>query len=89
MSRRFQWLSLFAVLGLALAGMLIFAGGLMIEIIQNAQGAGSEGLSPVVQLALVGLCLAGAMFLLWFALVGLLLARQTREQDTGMPRLTV
>ncbi len=81
MSRRVQWLLLAVSLGVALAGMLAFAGGLLIEIWRGA--AGDSGLSPAVQIALVGLCLVAAMFLLWFALAGLLLARQTRQQGSG------
>jgi tetratricopeptide (TPR) repeat protein len=83
MNRRWQWIVLFGILGLAFVGVLIFAGGLIVEVILDTQAAQNEVLSPLVQLALAGLCLAAAMFLLWFALVGLLLARQTRVQGSG------
>ncbi|MCC6804834.1 MAG: hypothetical protein IT319_18265, partial [Anaerolineae bacterium] len=42
-----------------------------------------NGISPFVMVALGGLCLAAAMFLLWFTLVGVMLARQTRAQGSG------
>ena len=79
---RGQWLAVFGTLGLALAGLVLFVGGLIIEMVAGAQ-RGPAGLSPVVQLAIVGLCLAAVMFLLLFTLVGLTLARQTRQQGSG------
>lgn len=84
MSDRLQWLGLFASLGLAIAGMIVFAGSLLVELVIAPQRpALLDGLSPFVQLALVGLSVAVAMFLLWFVLVGLLLARQSRRQGSG------
>lgn len=84
MSRRLQWIALFASLGLALAGMIVFVGGLAVELVIAPQRAATlDELSPFLQLALVGLCLSAAMFLSWFALAGLLLARQSRQQGSG------
>jgi predicted Zn-dependent protease len=82
MSHRLQWLGVFGLLGLALTGMVIFAGGLVVELVTGSPRSMS-GLSPVIQFALVGLCLSAVMFLLWFTLVGLLLARQSRRQGSG------
>ena len=82
MTRRMQWLALFGSLGLAIAGILLFVGSLFVEITTNTQAI-SSGLSPVLQLALAGLCMAAMMFLLWFLLVGLLVARQSRQQGSG------
>ena len=84
MNRRLQWLVLFAALGLAVAGIVIFVGGLLIELVIAPQRTiALAQLSPFVQLALVGLCLSAAMFLLWFSLAGLMLARQSRRQGSG------
>ncbi len=82
MTRRIQWLALFGSLGLAIAGILLFVGGLVVELATDTQAL-SPGLSPLLQLALAGLCLAAIMFLLWFILVGLLVARQSRQQGSG------
>jgi tetratricopeptide (TPR) repeat protein len=82
MSGRVQWLAVFGSLGLGLAGLVLFAGGLIIEMVTGTQ-RGTGELSPVVQLAIVGLCLAAVMFLFWITLVGLTLARQTRQQGSG------
>jgi tetratricopeptide (TPR) repeat protein len=82
MNPRLQWLAVFGSLGLALAGIVIFIGGLIIEVVIGPRWP-VGGMSPPVQLAVAGLCLAAVMFLLWFTLVGLLLARQTRQQGSG------
>ncbi len=82
MRRRLKWLAVFGSLGLALAGLVIFAGALVLELVAR-QERSAAGLSPLVQLAVAGLCLSVVMFLLWFLLVGLLLARQSRRQGSG------
>jgi tetratricopeptide (TPR) repeat protein len=61
---------------------LVFVGGLVVELVTASDGS-RAGLSPVIQLALGGLCVASVMFMLVFALVGWLLARQSREQGSG------
>lgn len=81
-NRRVYWLTLFIGLGLGLAGLLVFVGGLVVELVTASDGS-RAGLSPVIQLALGGLCVASVMFMLVFALVGWLLARQSREQGSG------
>lgn len=82
MNRRGYWLVLFGAAGVGVAGLLVFVGGLVVELV-GASGAARSGLSPVIQLALGALCLASAMFMLVFALIGWLLARQSREQGSG------
>lgn len=81
-NRRVYWLMLFGGAGVGLAGLLVFMGGLVIELVSESDAA-RTGLSPAIQLALAGLCLASAMFMLVFALIGWLLARQSREQGSG------
>lgn len=83
MSRRTQLLFLFGSFGLGIAGLLIFVGGLIIELSTAHSRQSVVGISPIIQLALAGLCLSAVMFMLWFSLVGWLLARQSREQGAG------
>jgi tetratricopeptide (TPR) repeat protein len=72
---------LYGALILGFIGGGVFVGGLLIEIFSVHEQSG--GISPSIQIALVGLCLAGVMFAFWFVLVGWLLARQSREQGSG------
>ena len=81
-SRVRQWL-LYTTFALAILGVVVFGVGLVIEIISTRHFPLAEDLSPTVQVALAGLCLAAFMFLLWFILVGIMLARQTRQQGSG------
>jgi tetratricopeptide (TPR) repeat protein len=67
---------------LAILGGIVFIGGLFVEIFSIRQN-GSEILSPAIQIALAGLCFAAVMSLIWFALVGSLLVRQSRKQGSG------
>lgn len=85
MSRRLQWLALFVSFGLGVAGVFVFVGGIVVELVTARERlpVDDESLSPVVQLALGALCLAALMFLLWFTLVGWLLMRQSRQQGSG------
>ena len=57
----------------------------MVAVVMQAFHIPSDApeLSPFVLLALGGLCLAALMFLFWFTLVGVMLARQTRAQGSG------
>jgi tetratricopeptide (TPR) repeat protein len=80
MSRALKWLVVFGVFGLAIAGLVVFAGGLVAEVVT---GTSPDGFSSVMQLSLLGLCVSAAMFLLLFLLVGLLVARQSRRQGSG------
>jgi tetratricopeptide (TPR) repeat protein len=82
MTGRIQWLVLFGSLGLALVGILLFVGAIVAELVTGLQAAPNR-FSPLLQVALVGLCLAAAMFMLWFTLVALLVARQSRQQGSG------
>jgi tetratricopeptide (TPR) repeat protein len=81
MDTRLRLLVFYLFLVLALVGVVMFIGGLVVELFSSSRVA--ETLSPAVQLALGGLCLAAFMFLLWFTVVGFLLARQSREQGSG------
>src|SRR5215813_3178720 len=67
---------------LALVGVTIFVGGLLVELF-SARELSADILSTPVQIALGGLCLAAIMFFWWFTLVGWMLVRQSREQGSG------
>lgn len=82
MTGRLRLTLLYGALILGFIGGGVFVGGLLIELFSfHAQSGG--GISPSIQIALLGLCLAGVMFAFWFVLVGWLLARQSREQGSG------
>lgn len=83
MTRRMQWFGFFVSFGLGMVGVFIFVGGIVVELVTAENRPPTAGLSPVVQLALAGLCGASLMFLLWFVMVGWLLMRQSREQGSG------
>lgn len=81
---RRNWLiGVYATFVLAFIGLVIFMGGLAAELFSSRVPQNTVNLSPYVMLALGGLCLATLMFVLWFTLVGVLLARQTRAQGSG------
>jgi tetratricopeptide (TPR) repeat protein len=80
------WVAVFTSAGLALLGFLLFMGGVLIEFLDllRPQYVGlPDDISPTMQVALAGLCLAAVMIIGAFVLVGLLLARQTRRQAPG------
>ncbi len=82
MERHRLWLiALYTTFVLAVIGVLMF----MVAVVMQAFHVPSDApeLSPFVLLALGGLCLAALMFLFWFSLVGVMLARQTRAQGSG------
>jgi predicted Zn-dependent protease len=81
MPRRVWVIAIYLTVVLAVVGIVVFIGALVAQyfIIPVDNG----GLSPFVVLALGGLCLAALMFVLWFTIVGVLLARQTRAQGSG------
>lgn len=85
MSRRrlLVYIGIFVSGALALLGAVVFVGGILVEFFSSRQAPVSGTLSPVIQLALGGLCLAALMFMCWFVLVGLLLARQARQRGSG------
>jgi tetratricopeptide (TPR) repeat protein len=85
MSRR-QWLFvIYLAFVLAFIGLLAFVGGIVLEVAANQDvlALPPGEVSPYVALALAGLCFAALMLLFCFALVGLLLARQTRALGSG------
>lgn len=65
----------------ALLGAAIFVVGIVTELFQRTEP--SAGISVSVQLALAGLCLAAAMFFVFFGLVAAMIARQARERGAG------
>ncbi len=82
MERRRLWvIAIYFTVVLAVAGIVIFIGALVAQYFTIPSEINS--VSPFVMLALGGLCLAALMFLFWFALVGVMLARQTRAQGSG------
>jgi tetratricopeptide (TPR) repeat protein len=86
MERRRLWvIALYITVVLAVVGMVVFIGALVAQYFSspNSGTPSNGGISPFVLLALGGLCLAALMFLFWFTLVGVLLARQTRAQGSG------
>lgn len=82
--RIIAWVGVFATVGLALLGFLVFVIGVVVEFFNNrAAPLDDVMLSPTIQVALAGLFLAALMMTLGFILVMLLLARQTRQQAPG------
>ncbi len=67
---------------LSLAGVLVFLGAVLVEFFSSSMEIGGS-LTPSVQVALAGLCLTATTFFLWLALVGMILARQSRQQGSG------
>lgn len=84
MNRRQRFLILYVSLALAFVGVVMFAGGIIVEYVDaRSRPLNDEMLSTPVAVALGGLCLAALMFLVVFAFVGISLARQSREQGSG------
>lgn len=81
MNRRLLLLAIYVTFVLAVIGMVIFIGALVAQYFTAP--ADVPELSPFVIFALGGLCLAALMFVFWFTLVAVLLARQTRAQGSG------
>ncbi len=69
---------------LAILGLTVFVVGIFTEFsnLRSAQRL-EGGISPAVQIALAGFCFAVLMALLWFGLIALLIARQTRLLGSG------
>lgn len=80
--RRLRLLSLYLTFVLALVGVVLFLGGVVVEIFsrRNLPPLPGWDLSPVITLALGGLCLAALMSVIWFTIVGWQLAKQSRAQ---------
>jgi predicted Zn-dependent protease len=81
--RRVILILFYLSLVVALAGFVIFIAGIVIEFshVNNEPAVG--GLSAPVTVAMSGLCAMALVFLLWFVLVGYMLARQTRAMGSG------
>lgn len=67
----------------ALAGFVIFIAGVVIEFTNIDTQPVMGGLSAAITVAMSGLCAMALVFLLWFVLVGYMLARQTRAMGSG------
>lgn len=75
-----RWLTLtYVTFLLGFAGVALFVGAIAAEIITRNDSGGSS----LIMIAFAGLCFAGAVFLVWFAFVGVMLARQTRQLGSG------
>jgi tetratricopeptide (TPR) repeat protein len=83
MNRRLRSLVLLITVALALVGLVVFVGGVTVEFFAVRSRGVWQDVSPAIALALAGLCLSAGMALLWFGIVGLALARQTRAQGSG------
>ncbi len=82
MRRQLQVILIYLSPLLAIIGGLVFVSGLLNEL-SSDRNSPSGILSPSIQVALAGLCVAAIMFLVWFTLVGWLLVRQSRSQGSG------
>lgn len=86
MSRRrlLVYIAIFITGTLSLIGGAAFVGGIVAELFVTRPRDGLlPEVSPYIQFALLGLCIAALMFALWFGLVALLIARQTRQRGSG------
>ncbi|MCY4539910.1 MAG: hypothetical protein OXE52_16980 [Chloroflexi bacterium] len=81
--RLIAWLGVFVSVALALLGIVVFVLGVAIEFASGMTQPLDPYLSPVAQLSLAGLCLSASMIVLGFLLVGILLARQSRQYGAG------
>ena len=83
MSRWLRGIPLWLTMIIALSGLFLFVGGVVFEFVTTRGGELMESLSPALAIALTGLCLAAATVLLWFSVVAISLARQTRARGSG------
>lgn len=81
--RLIGWIAVFVSVALALLGIVVFVLGVVIEFASGMTQPLDPYLSPVAQLSLAGLCLSASMIVLGFLLVGILLARQSRQYGAG------
>lgn len=81
--RAIAWVAVFVSVALALLGIVVFVLGVAIEFTSGMTQPLDPYLSPVAQLSLAGLCLSASMIVLGFLLVGILLARQSRQYGAG------
>ncbi|MCC6612065.1 MAG: tetratricopeptide repeat protein [Anaerolineae bacterium] len=80
---RLRWWLLTLTVLLAVIGVFFFIGGVGYEFVATRSTPLAEPLSPALTIAVTGMCLAAMMVLIWFAIVGWSLARQTRAQGSG------
>jgi tetratricopeptide (TPR) repeat protein len=80
--RRPLALAAYSALVLGLIALVVFVFGTVFEIFRSSQEP-PTGLSFSAALALGGLCAAAILFVLFFVLVGFMLARQTRLLGSG------
>jgi tetratricopeptide (TPR) repeat protein len=83
MSQRLRGLPLLLTMAVAVVGLLVFVGGVALEFIVSRNRTVIENATPFLGLALAGFCLAASMALLWFGIVGVALAKQTRALGSG------
>ncbi len=84
MARRFRPILVRIPPALAIVGVLLFIGGIFGQYLINRQSPLEESEpSGLTLLALLGLALAVAMFLVWFVTTGLQLGAQARRQGSG------
>ena len=81
--RRIAWIAVFLLLAVAALGFIVFILGVFIELADGITQPLDPYISPVMQMSLAGLCLSATMILLGFLLVGVLLARQSRQYGAG------
>ena len=84
MSRQQRFIVLYVSSVLGLIGVVVFVIGIVIEYVEaRSRPPGLPGLPLPLTVALAGLALAAVMGMVAFAIVGLALARQTRQQGSG------
>ena len=81
--RLLVWVAVFVSVALAALGMVVFVLGVLIEFANGLTQPLNNYVSPIAQLALAGLCLSASMMTFGFLLVGILLARQSRQYGAG------
>lgn len=81
--RRIAWIAVFLFVAIAALGFIVFILGVLIELADGITQPLDPYISPVMQMSLAGLCLSATMILLGFLLVGVLLARQSRQYGAG------
>jgi tetratricopeptide (TPR) repeat protein len=82
MERRRLWVTaIYVTVVLAVLGIVVFIGALVAQYFTVPNESAVN--APFVLIALSGLCLAALMFVFWFTLIGVMLARQTRAQGSG------
>ncbi len=81
--RLVAWIAVFICVVLAALGFIVFILGLVIQLLDRLTHPLDSNLSEVMQMSLAGLALSASMILLGFLIVGVLLARQSRQYGAG------